>query len=189
MISATSENGYTTLNYFDKTNYRLLMVIYPNGNKSLMIEYEIKEGTLVSSHIINTFSNSDEKQILKLVKYKTSRTFSDIWFDCPYNVKIEIPEIIKKGYFKSLNGPDTEFERTDKSHDYFDNQGSLILRRFLMWMNNDSFGLISEEDIKNNNTSPESNIMVRIISWDKDSYVCQWIAGKYTDTQDYKLKK
>jgi hypothetical protein len=189
VISAKSKNGYTTLNYFDKTNYRLLMVIYPNGNKSLMIEYQIKDGVLLNTHIINTFSNSEDQQVLKLIKYKTERIFSDLWFNCPYKDKVEIPENIKNGSFMSLNGPDTEFIRTEKSHDYFDKNGNLELRRFLMWTSTDSFGLISEQDIKNNNTSPESNILVRIISWDKDSYVCQWIAGKYTDTQDYKLKK
>jgi hypothetical protein len=189
VLSATSKNGYTTLNYFDKTNFRLLMVIYPNGNKSLMIEYDMKEGTLINTHIVNTFSNSTGNQILKLAKYKTNRTFSALWFDCPYNDKIEIPENIKKGHFSSLNGPETEFNRTDKAHEYFDENGNLILRQFLMWTNNDTFGLISEDDIKNNNRSQESTILVRIISWDSDSYVCQWIAGKYTDTQDYKLKK
>jgi hypothetical protein len=189
VLSATAKNGYTTLNYFDKTNYRLLMVVYPNGNKSLMIEYEMKEGTLINTHIINTFSDSTDNQILKLAKYKTNRIFSDLWFDCPYDDKIHIPENIIKGHFSSLNGPDTEFNRTDETHDYFDKDGHLILRRFLKWTNNDTFGLISEGDIKNNNRSAESTILVRIISWDSDSYVCQWIAGKYTDTQDYKLKK
>lgn len=189
VIAATSKSGYTTLNYFDKTNFRLLMVIYPNGNKSIMTEYEFNEGTLVNTQIINTFSNTTDKQILKLIKYSTNRTFSDVWFNCPYKDVVEIPENIKTGNFKSLNGPETEFIRNDKAQDHYDENGNFILKRHLFWTYNDTFGLISEEDIKNNNTSPESNILVRIISWDSDTYVCQWIAGKNTDTQDYKLKE
>ena len=49
--------------------------------------------------------------------------------------------------------------------------------------------LISEEDVRNNKDSTEATILVRIISWDSNGYVCQWMAGKYSDTQDYIIKK
>lgn len=189
VLRTTSKNGYSTLNYFDKTNYRLLMVVYPNGNKSLMIEYEFKNNILINSHIVNISANSEESQTIKLAKYKTDRTFSDLWFKCPYIEKVVIPETIKTGTFKSTNGPDAKFIRTSSAQNYSDDTGNKILTRYLKWMNSDSMGLISEEDIKNNNTSPESNILVRIISWDSKGYVCQWMTGKYSDTQDYKLIK
>jgi hypothetical protein len=63
------------------------------------------------------------------------------------------------------------------------------MRRFLHWASNDTYGLIDEKAIQKNDTSPESEILVRIISWNEEGYVCQWIAGKYTDTQDYRLKR
>ena len=63
------------------------------------------------------------------------------------------------------------------------------MKRILQWTNDDTYGLIDEEAIINKDKSPESEILVRIISWDNNSYVCQWMAGKYTDTQDYKIKK
>ena len=189
VLRATSQNGYSTLNYFDKTNYRLLMVIYPNGNKSLLIDYDFKDSILINTHIVNTFANSEQSQTIKLAKYKTDRTFSDLWFKCPYKGKVVIPETIKMGRFKSTNGPDTKFVRTSTAQNYSDKTGNKILTRYLKWRNSDSMGLISEENIKNNNASPEANILVRIISWDSKGYVCQWMAGKYSDTQDYKLIK
>lgn len=187
VLKATSKKGYSTLNYFDKTNFRLLMVIYPNGNKSLMIKYEFKNGTLINSHIVNTFANSTETQTIKLAKYKTDREFSDLWFKCPYTTEVKVPGYIKTGMFESSNGPETKFSRTLSSQNYFDYLGNTSLIRHLKWVNSDSMGLMSEEDIKNNITSPESTILVRIISWDSTGYVCQWLAGKYSDTQDYKL--
>ena len=96
VLKATSKSGYSTLNYFDRKNFRLLMVIYPNGNKSLMIEYEFKNSTLINSHIVNTFANSEEKQIIKLGKYQTKRKYSDLWFNCPYNKTVLVPENKKK---------------------------------------------------------------------------------------------
>ncbi|MFD2515437.1 hypothetical protein ACFSRY_16310 [Pontibacter locisalis] len=189
VVSAKADNGYTTMNFFDKTNFRLLMVVYPNGNKSLMIDYMFKDSILFNSHIVNTFADSDEKQVLRLQHADLNVDISDLWFNCPYKDKVYTPPHIKSGEFESTNGDKTVFTRTEKSQDYKDDQGKLIMRRFLKWTNNDTYGLIDEKAIKNNDSSPESLILVRIISWDDKEYVCHWIAGKYTDTQDYKIKE
>ena len=189
VVNAKAANGYTTMNFFDKTNFRLLMVVYPNGNKSLMIEYIFKDSVLFNSHIVNTFAGSVEKQILRLQHVDLNIDISNLWFNCPYEDKVYTPAHIKIGEFESTNGDKTVFTRTEESQDYKDDQDKPIMRRFLKWTNEDSYGLIDERAIKNNNTSPESNILVRIISWDANEYVCHWIAGKYTDTQDYKIKE
>ncbi|MEB2774484.1 hypothetical protein SYJ56_04155 [Algoriphagus sp. D3-2-R+10] len=189
VIDAEADNGYITTNFFDKTDFRLLMVIYPNGNKSLMIDYFFKDSVLFNSHIVNTFANSDDKQILKLQHVHLNTNISELWFNCPYQDSAYTPPHIKTGKFESTNGEKTLFTRTEKSQDYYDDHGKIILRRFLKWANNNTYGLINENAIKENDTSPESEILVRIISWDDDEYVCHWISGKYTDTQDYKIKK
>jgi hypothetical protein len=62
VVGAKADGGYTTLNFFDKTNFRLLMVVYPNGNKSLMINYAFKEGVLFNSYIVNTFPGPAENR-------------------------------------------------------------------------------------------------------------------------------
>lgn len=191
VVNAKANNGYTTMNFFDKTNYRLLMVIYPNGNKSAMIEYIFKDGVLFNSHIVNTFANSKDLQTLELRTIELNASISNTWFSCPYSDKVYIPEYIKTGKFASTNGEATTFKRTKISMDYTDNKGNIILRRFLAWgiVSPDTFGLIDEQAFKNNDKSSSSQILVRVVSWDQDGYVCQWITDKYTDTQDYKLIK
>jgi hypothetical protein len=191
VVNAAASNGYTTMNFFDKTNFRLLMVVYPNGNKSLMIDYVLKDSILFNSQIINTFSKSDEIQTLKLQTVEINPTISEIWFKCPYVDKVEIPQFIKTGKFVSSNGADTRFTRTEISMDYSDEKGSIVLKRFLAWgiVSPDSFGLIDEKAIKDNDKSSKSQILVRVVSWDDTGYVCQWITDTHTDTQDYKLVK
>lgn len=189
VLDAKAENGYTTMNFFDKTNFRLLMVVYPSGNKSAMIKYIYKDSVLFNSEIVNTFANSDELQVLKLQNINLNCGISDLWFNCPYKDKVLIPSQIKTGVFISTNGDKTTFTRTENSQDYQNEQGKFTMKRLLKWANTDAYGLIEEKALINKDTSPESEILVRIISWDKNSYVCQWIAGKYTDTQDYKIKK
>jgi hypothetical protein len=96
---------------------------------------------------------------------------------------------MKTGKFESTNGTTTVFTRTDRMQEYFDEKGVVDLRRFLLWRTADTYGLVDEKAVMENNNTPGSTILVRIISWDEDEYVCQWVAGKYTDTQDYKKKK
>jgi len=164
------------------------MVVYPSGNKSLMIDYVFQDSVLFNAHIINTFTDSNTVQELRLQQVELNPDVADIWFNCPYERDLSIPDYIKTGQFESTNGPKTEFVRRVNSQDYKDETGKLIGRRFLKWANGDTYGLVDEKAIRNNDTSPESEILVRIVSWDKQGYVCQWIAGKFTDTQDYRLK-
>ncbi len=191
VVAARANNGYTTINFFDKTNYRLLMIMYPNGNKSAMIEYVFKDSVLFNSHIVNTFAHSKDLQVIKMLSIDLNANISDTWFNCPYSDKVYVPEFIKTGQFVSTNGPATTFNRTKFSMDYTDDKGTVVLRRFLAWGigSPDTFGLIDEQALKNNDQSSSSQILVRVVSWDQYGYVCQWITDKYTDTQDYKLIK
>lgn len=189
VLNAEAPNGYITMNFFDKTNYRLLMVVYPNGNKSLMIDYVFQDSVLFNAHILNTFAGSSEVQELRLQNVTLNPDIAEIWFNCPYDKDVYIPAYIKTGHFESINGTKTEFIRSATSQDYKDETGRFVKKRILKWWTyHDTYGLIDEKAIQNNDKSPESQILVRIISSNKEGYVCHWIAGKYTDTQDYKLK-
>lgn len=187
VVDAKASNGYTTTNFFDKTNFRLIMVIYPGGNKSIMIDYILKDSVVFNSHIVNTFAGSDKLQDLSLHNVDVNTPVSDLWFTSPYTDKVVIPPSIKAGSFESTNGENTFFVRTEISQDYKDEEGKLINRRFLKWTGEDTFVLIDEMAMRNAAGSPESETLVRIISWDEDEYVCHWISGRYTDTQDYRL--
>jgi hypothetical protein len=191
VINAKADNGYTTTNFFDKANFRLIMVAFPNGNKSLMTEYIFKDSVLFNSNIINTFSNSKELQILKLQAIDLNIDISNTWFNCPYTDKVLVPPHIKLGEFVSTNGPETRFNRTETSMEYTDGKGNVVLKRLLAWdvISQDTFGLVDEEVINSNDKSSAAQILVRVVSWDERSYVCQWIMDKYTDVQDYNLVK
>ncbi|MDJ1466766.1 hypothetical protein QNI19_36270 [Cytophagaceae bacterium DM2B3-1] len=189
VVQATNSNGYTTINFFDKTNFRLLMVAYPNGNKSLFIDYVFKDEILFNSYIINTIEATAEKQIFQLRNLKLNIPIADQWFHCPYASSVEIPPFIKTGTFVSVDGDKTNFTRTNTVMEYTDEQGKVIKRRYLQWVTKDVFGLIDEEALKANTATPESLIRVRVVSWDETGYVCQWIMGEYTDTQSYIIVK
>ena len=188
VIDAKAKNGYTTTNFFDKTSFRLLMVVYPGGNKSVMMDYIIKDSVLFNSHIVNTFSDSDKLQDLSLQSAEVNPNISDLWFTCPYKDKVVVRPAIKVGAFASTNGEKTVFVRTDISQDYKDEQDKLTNRRFVKWVSEDTFVLTDEMAMRNAVAPPESETLVRIISWDDDEYVCHWISGRYTDTQDYRLR-
>ena len=189
VVTARAPNGYTTKNFFDKKNYRLIMVMYPSGNRSIMMDYIFKNEVLFDSKVGNAFANSDDIQILTLLSVHLNEDISNTWFNCPYSDKVFVPEYIKIGQFTSTNGDPTTFTRNKISMDYTDNKGNVALRRFLAWNDvfPDTFGLIDEQAIKNNDESPSSEILVRVISWDEHGYVCQWITDNNTATQDYKL--
>jgi hypothetical protein len=189
VVTARAPNGYTTKNFFDKKNYRLIMVMYPNGNRSVMMDYIFKGGVLFNSKVGNAFANSDDIQILNLERIALNDHISDTWFNCPYSDKVFVPEYIKIGRFTSTNGDPTTFTRNKISMDYTDNKGDVDLRRFLAWVSPDTFGLVDEQTIKSNDKSSKSQILVRVVSWDEHGYVCQWITDTATDTQDYKLIK
>ena len=186
VVDAKAGNGYTTTNFFDKTNFRLIMVVYPGGNKSIMIDYILKDSIFFNSHIVNTFADSDKLQDLSLQHVEVDKDISDLWFTCPYTDKVVIPPSIKVGLFESTSGARTVFVRTDISQDYKDEQGKLTNRRFLKWAGDDTFVLVDEMAMRDAVAPAESETLVRIISWDEDEYVCHWISGRYTDTQDYR---
>lgn len=168
--------------------------MYPNGNRSVMMNYIFKDGVLFNSKVGNAFANSDDIQILNLERIALNEPISNTWFNCPYSDKVYIPEYIKTGQFISTNGPATTFNRNQISMDYINNEGKIDLRRFLWWnfVSADNFYLIDEKEVKDNSKVrplSSSGILVRIVSWDEHGYVCQWITDTATDTQDYKLIK
>lgn len=188
VVEAKAKNGYTIMNFFDKTNFRLLMVVYPNGNKSLMIKYSYQDSVMFNSEIVNTFAGSEARQTLILQHVELNIPISNMWFKCPYKDKLVIPPHIKRGEFVSTTGPKINFVRTESSQDYKNAQGKLEGKRLLKWTGPDTF-LLLDDKAPSKDVPPEPEILVRIVSWNKKGYVCQWLTGKYMDTQDYKIKK
>jgi len=103
VVSATGKNGYMTLNYFDKTDFRLIMVIYPKGNKSLMMEYTFKDSVLFNTKIVNVEEN-DDKITWLLNDIENNKTINPLWFDVGNATSTFLPRDIKSGTFISSSG-------------------------------------------------------------------------------------
>jgi len=178
VVRAVSKTGYTTLNYIDKTNFRLIMVIYPNGNKSLLQEQVDYNGILYNSKIMNV-NNGDETSVLNLLDVKTNNKIADVWFESPHNSRVKLPDNIRIGKFKPVNLSSiltrTEFEQVETI-----NQDRAFINK-VKWKFNDIFILENENIPKTN-----QDILVKIVSWNENEYVCHFISGNSLGTQEYR---
>ena len=188
VLDVKAPDGYITTNYFDKTNFRLTMIIYPNGNKSLVTDYTFKDSILYNKRILNTFRGSDEIQEFRLRSIQANEEIADLWFECPYTDNISTPSHIKTGTFESTNGSPTLFKRTDLLQEYLGEEGQVTKRLHLQWINPDTFSLIKESALKEKEIPPGAQFLVRIISWDDKNYVCHWLVDQIGGTQDYQIK-
>ena len=179
VISATAKNGYKTLNYFDKTNFRLIMVVYPKGNKSLLMEYVFRDSVLFNTKILNVEDNS-EQMTLVLTKLTNNIDIIPLWFSVNNSQSTSIPDNIKKGTFVSADGAlviRTGSIQTEQKGDY---NATLSLS----WLNNYTYAMADSSPLHTAN-----NILVKIISWDNNGYVCHYYSHKVSGTQEYKIKK
>jgi hypothetical protein len=184
VVRATAKNGYITLNYFDKTNFRLLMIIYPKGNKSLLQEFVFKDSVLFNSRILNVDENSDQMTWV-LRKIENNIKINPLWFKVDKSTNTSLPEYIKKGIFISADS--TIVNRTDSIQT--EKNSKLNHTLFLTWINNYTFGLINYELInKKIHIGTEDIILVKIVSWNKNEYVCHYFLKGASGTQEYKIQ-
>lgn len=187
VIQVTAKNGYSTTNFFDKTNYRLLMIVYPNDDKSLMIEYNFKDSVLFNSLILNNGAGGKVEKI-RLLDTKINTAISESWFVNPYKDSVAVPGYIRTGKFQPVND-DSVLERTDSTQTETYNQGKDKIKLSLRWIYTDTYGMISGEPLGKNDRSPEKEILVRIVSWNKSGYVCHYFTGQGCGTQEYRIIK
>ena len=184
VLRVTASNGYSTLNFFDKSNYKLMMVAYPNGNRSIMIDHRRVDGVLVNSRVM-TQTAEGQKHFLVLTEARLNGNISPAWFACPYRDVVELPTWIKTGVFKARRGSGYPVVRTTNAQ--IEGDGKTEISMDLKWLSNDHYGLISDKTLVNNTTGPQNEMLVRIVSWDENGYVCQYLAGPSTGTMEYSL--
>lgn len=183
VVNATSKSGYSTLNFFDKTNFRLIMDVYPSGNKSLMIEYEFRDNVLFNSLILNT-DVLEAVDKLQLLDVKKNVDIHENWFKCPYESKVEIPEFIKMGRF-TIPESDGVLERSKDLQTEIYNQGQERITLKLNWISSDTYEMSMQNPENQQATIKTQKILVRIVSWDDEAYSCHYIAGDSFGTQSY----
>lgn len=161
------------------------MVVYPNGDKSLMIEYEFMDKVLFNSLILNTNSKNEIAR-LKLLDVKKNTDISNLWFSCPYSDSVEVPDFIKVGKFIPKNGKSI-LERQEYVQNERTLDGSINTRLGLKWVNSDSYRMIDEKTLTSKNIDAKDDILVRVISWHKNGYVCHYFTEGGFGTQEYSM--
>ncbi len=185
VLKATAPDGYATLNYFDKTNFRLIMVIYPKGNRSLLMEYAFKDSVLVNLKILNAEENSDQ-MTLTLRKLDNNIDISPIWFSCENSETTAVPDYIRTGNFVSADGATVKRSETTQ----IENGANFNSTLSLNWYNNYGYVIQHIKSINEQNPSQTNEkIYVKIVSWDKDGYACHYYTKQISGTAEYKIKK
>lgn len=179
VVSATASNGYQTLNFFDKTNCRLLMTSYPRGNKSVMMEYDFKDSVLVNTTVMS-ISEKHEQTLWKLLQIKNNFAINSLWFQPGKDKSTAVPADIRKGSFTASNG--SVLTRTDQmqSEQAPNFQTTLPLH----WLNNYQYIMVmgTQEE-------KPSPILVKIVGWNADGYVCHYYTDRATGTEEYHKRK
>jgi hypothetical protein len=177
VVNAKSKNGYSTINFFDKSDFKLVMVVYPSGDKSLLIEQIEKDGIMYNSHILNT-NKEEEISNLKLLDIKLNNPISKVWFHSPYSNNLKIKQDIKIGTFRPANSNSVlTRNESEQTETYGQNK---VIKSELTWKSNDTF-ILKPKDSQMN----QVNILVRIVSWNENEYVCHYKTEKAVGTQEY----
>lgn len=179
VVKASNKTGYKTLNYFDKTNFKLLMVIYPNGNRSLEVEDTLINGIKFNKRIIN--NENGEITERHLVEAEINKKINDLWFKIPKSNTVVIPENIRVGTFKSIMNSDITLERTKTTQTEVSNGDNYFMN--VNWTRQDTFEL-TDVKVDPKDKDP-SAILVHIISWDDNHFVCHYMNNTVFGDEEY----
>ncbi len=186
-ISATSKKGYMTLNYFDKTDFHLLMIIYPDGSKSVIQDYGYKDDVLFNTKVVNVDQNSNQTTLM-LQSVNLNTEINPLWFSPGKSKSTAVPLTIKEGTFIASNG--IVLNRTATVQTEKGPKGDWEHRLYLNWFNNYIYAMVNSRSV---NKKPPydtgDNILVKIVGWNESEYVCHFYTNRVSGTADYKLKK
>jgi hypothetical protein len=185
VVRATAKNGYSTLNYFDKTNFRLLMLVYPTGSKSVLTDFTFRDSVLFNTGIINVDKDL-KQQILELQNIEINRPINTSWFTPPFKDKISIPEFIRTGNFKPVFGTPGLLTRNSFSQTETYNEGKSEFNLQVEWNNDYILSLTNSESVNTTgNVKTGDKILVKFLSWDENGYVCHYFSKGNGGTQEY----
>lgn len=185
VVRATSKSGYTTLNYFDKSNFRLIMIIYPKGNRSLLMGYVFKNNVLFNSKIVNVV-NGLEQSILTLKRIDNNIDINPLWFRVSNTMPYAPPADVKDGAFTSNDGS----VLTRNGAVQTEQNGSSTFKLFLTWIDTYTYSMAYDEGfLSQKEMKTKDIILVKIVSWNQYGYVCHYYSEGVGGTQDYKKNK
>jgi hypothetical protein len=184
VVQATSSNGYYTLNYFDKVNFRLIMIIYSNEQKTLLTDFIFKEGILTHTQILHVNEHNQISEF-QLTSIRLNKEIEPEWFMIPKKI-LPLSNSIKEGKFVPLHDPSVELIRTKDQQTETFNKGKSRIVTSLKWMNDYVYKLThSNTENSPGNLKPGDSILVKIIYANKKKYLCHYTSKYGSGTNVY----
>ncbi len=176
VILASSPLGRTTINYYDKKTGNLIMIIYPNLNKSVFIDFYKAKGITYPSKIliVDTLGSITSSTLTKL---NYDETLDSNWFNIPAAGAYKAPETFKTGTFKYLNDKDdAKVVRQETKQTEIAGESKKEYK--IEWGSDNDYLIYRLKDSSKSATNDNIEyIKVRIISWTKNKYYCQYITS------------
>ncbi len=176
VVEAKNADGFATVNFFDKSNFRHLMTIFPNGNKLLATEDSVYDGVRINKHVLETDSNGKVSQLI-LVDAKINSGISNLWFTSPFEQSFVVPGDIRFGRFAAV-GTGTVVTRDGKNQTEISGKATRNLQ--IDWKSDDMFELRTTEQLSGEGT------VVRIVSWNNEGFVCHIMGLTAVGTDEFK---
>lgn len=176
VLLVSSPLGRATLNYYDKKTGNLTMIIYPSGRKSVFIDFYKNKGITCPSKILMVDTlNAITASTLTKLDYEDN--LDSNWFSIPSSGVHNAPKNLKIGTFKYLNindGVTVIREKTKQTEIAGESKTEFKIE----WSTNNDYFIYR---LMNSSDPPTNNnieyIKVRIISWTKNKYYCQYITS------------
>ncbi len=174
VVMTESPLGRKTLNYYDKKTGNLIMIIYPNQNRSLFIDYYQTQGIRCPSTILLADTeNKITQSSLQKINYQNSLDTN--WFNLPNEGIYKAPALFKTGTFRYINSNEgAKAIREKDKHTEIAGQTKTEYR--IEWASSSDYLLYR---LKNASLPPTDDnieyIKARIITWTGNKYYCQYI--------------
>jgi len=175
-LLVSSPLGRVTINYYDKKTGNLIMIIYPNLNKSVFIDFYKAKGITCPSKIlmVDTLGAITSSTLTKL---NYDDNLDSNWFDIPAAGAFKAPETFKTGTFKYLNSND-DAKVVREGTKQTEIAGRSKKEYKIEWSTNNDYLIYRLKDASKSPTNDNIEyIRVRITSWTKHRYYCQYITS------------
>jgi hypothetical protein len=176
VVLVSSQLGRVTINYYDKKTGNLTMIIYPNLNKSVFIDfYKAKQITCPSKILMVDTLGAITSSTLTNLNY--DENLDSNWFNIPTPGVYKAPETFKTGIFKYLNSNDASKVIREKNKQT-EIAGESKKEYKIEWSTDNDYLIYR---LKNASKPPTDEnieyIKVRITSWTNNKYYCQYITS------------
>ncbi len=171
VVMAESGLDKRQLNYYDKKTGDLIMCIYPNGNKSVFIDFYEAKGVRCPSAILMVDTANDITKS-RLTKIDYDENLDDNWFTLPAEGHYVAPDIFKEGTYKYINSnTGVTMTRTKDSQVEIDGNSKHLFK--ISWISDNDYLLYGDAsnppEVKKN-----GYLHVRIITWSGNKYYCHY---------------